>query len=444
MKFGGTSLGGAGRIKNAANIVKHYAKKNPVVVVSAVSGITDKLIELANAAAKGKGNEILEGIKKIHYEILENLGINKSLIEKDIAELSQILDEIKNNKFVDAKALDNVQSFGERMSSKIVAAQLNNIGVKAQAFNSWELGFFTDSEFGKAEPLETAYKNLGKGIKKLGAVPVVTGFIGRTEKGDVTTLGRGGSDYTAAIIGSAINADEIQIWTDVDGIMTADPRIVANAKTIEEISFAEASELAYFGAKALHPKTILPAMREGIPVKVLNSFNPENKGTVILNKANKSEQIVKAIACKKGITLVNIDSTRMLGAYGFLARIFNIFDKYKKSVDVVATSEVSVSLTVEDEYKMDHIIEELSGIAQVNVLKNKSIVCVVGEGMKSTPGVAGRTFTALGRNNVNIEMISLGASKINITFSVDGKDAEKAVKVLHGEYFETKNKITIC
>jgi len=434
MKFGGTSVGNAERIANAANIVKSHIKKKPVVVVSAVTKITDALLKLAKECSEGKGEETLRHIKQVHYGILEKLNLEKSLLKKDFEGLENLVKNTQN-KNIDAKILDYFQSFGERMSSKILAEQLLKIGVKAQAFDSWDLGFLTDSEFGDAEPLEAAYKNLKNSIKKLKIVPVVTGFIGKNENGEITTLGRGGSDYTAAIIGAAINADEIQIWSDVNGIMSTDPKIVSNAKTLDQVSFAEASELAYFGAKVLHPKTILPAMDKNIPVKVLNSFNPKNNGTVILKKAGRGNKTVKAIACKKRVTLINVDSKRMLGAYGFLARLFDIFAEYKRSVDVIATSEVSVSLTIDGDSNLEPILEKLKDIANVDVAGNKSIICVVGEGMRHTTGIAGMTFSTLGKSNVNVEMISQGASEINITFIVDGKDAEKAVQVLHKAYF---------
>lgn len=435
MKFGGTSVGNAERIANVANIVKSHIKKKPAVVVSAVTKITDALIKLANECAQGKGEGALNNIKNIHSEILEKLQLDKNLLKKDFEELSALANETKNEQNIDSEILDHFQSFGERMSSKIAAAQLDEIGIKSRPFNSWELGFLTDSEFGNAEPLEAAYKNLKNSIKKLNVVPVITGFIGKTEDGEVTTLGRGGSDYTAAIVGAAVNASEIQIWTDVDGMMSTDPKIVAGARTLGKVSFAEASELAYFGAKVLHPKTILPAMRKNIPVKVLNSLNPKHKGTTIVNKPYKNSNAVKAIACKKNTTLINIDSTRMLGAYGFLARVFDIFDDYRKSIDVVSTSEVSVSLTIDNEETIKNIVQELKEIADVKIAGNKAIICVVGEGMRHTTGIAGRTFAALGKNRINVEMISQGASEINITLIVDGKDAEKAVKVLHREYF---------
>jgi aspartate kinase len=429
MKFGGTSLGNAERIRNAANIVRSYADKKPVVVVSAVTKITDKLIQLDNSDDKDK---ILDDITRIHYKILEDLELDESLLKKDIEELKKSASEKTQ---VSEEKLDKIQSFGEQMSSKILAAQLSKIGINAEAFNAWDLGFVTDSNFGNAEPLEKAYGNLKNNIDNIKSVAVVTGFLGKTEQGKITTLGRGGSDYTAAVIGNAIDAEEIQIWTDVEGIMSIDPKIVEDAKTLDKISFAEASELAYFGARVLHPKTILPAMRKSIPVRVLNSLNPGNKGTVILKKAEKNSHIVKAIAYKKNITLINIQSTRMFGAHGFLAKLFGIFEKFKKSVDVISTSEVSVSLTIDNEQNLTDIIKALEKIAMVKVLRDKAIICVVGEGMRHAPGIAGRTFSALGKNRINIEMISQGASEINITFTIDGKDAEKAVEVLHKEYY---------
>lgn len=435
MKFGGTSVGDADRIANVANIVKSNIKRKPIVVVSAVTKITDALIRLGKESAQGKGHETLEHIRKTHFEIIERLGIGKELLNGDLNELERLAGQIRSSNGINEKTLDHIQSFGERMSSKIVASQLNKIGIESQSFDSWQLGFLTNDEFGEAEPLDASYSYLNKNIKKLDIVPVITGFIGKTEKGEITTLGRGGSDYTAAIIGAAVDADEIQIWTDVNGVMSTDPKIVANARTLEKVSFAEASELAYFGARVLHPKTILPAMRKNIPVRVLNSFNPRNKGTIIVNEPYKNRNAVKAIACKKNIILINIESTRMLGAYGFLERLFDIFYKYRKSVDVVSTSEVSVSLTIDNEEHLDDIISELKEISEVNVLNNKAIICVVGEGMRNTPGIAGRTFTSLGKKKINIELISQGASEINITFIVDGKDGERAVKALHNEFY---------
>ena len=435
MKFGGTSVGNAERIRNVCSIVKSHVKKNPVVVVSAVSKITDSLIRLANESARGKGNDVLEQIREVHYEIIEKLNLDEYLLEDDFIELLDLINKTKSNKRLDSETLDHFQSFGEIFSSKIAAEHLNKIGVNAKAFNSWELGFLTNDEFGNAEPLKETYQKLKNNVGKLNVIPVITGFVGKTKSGKITTLGRGGSDYTAAIAGAAIHADEIQIWSDVDGIMSTDPKIVKNARAIEKVSFAEASELAYFGARVLHPKTILPAMNKNIPVRVLNSFNPKNKGTLIVSKSGRIRQTVKAIAYKNNTTLINVESTRMLGAYGFLARIFEIFSKYKKSVDVVSTSEVSVSLTVDNGKDVESILSELKQISDVEVAKNKSIICIVGEGLKETTGIISKTFGILEKNKINIEMISQGASKINITFIVDGKDTNKAVRLLHRGFF---------
>jgi len=435
MKFGGTSVGNADRIRNISDIIKNNTGKNPVVVVSAVAGVTDMLISLAEGVSQGRESSALERIKMIHLDIIKKLDLDKSLLESVFRDLERLCDETRSAKAANPKILDNFQSFGEQMSSRIVSAQLSRIGIKSQAFSSWELGLLTTDDFGNAEPLESCREALKNSIGKLDVVPVVTGFIGKTEGGEITTLGRGGSDYSAAVIGAAIDAEEIQIWTDVNGMMSTDPKIVPNARTIANVSFAEASELAYFGAKVLHPKTILPAMRKNIPVRVLNSFNPENAGTLILNEPKRSEQTIKAISCRNNTSLIHIESTRMLGAYGFLARIFYLFDKYGKSVDVVSTSEVSVSLTVDNGEGTEKILRELKEFAYVSISKNKSIICVVGDGMKDVLGMPGRIFTALSNGNVHVEMISMGASEINITFIVDARDTEKAVKILHKEYF---------
>jgi len=435
MKFGGTSVGDADRIRNVVEIIKSRKDKKLIVVVSAVSKVTDMLITLAVECSKGNGKETLKKIIEKHNQMLEALSIEKSIIDTDIKELNKLAEELMKSKKLDIKVMDSMQSFGERMSSKIVAACLRNSGLKAEAFDSWELGLTTNKDFGNAEPLEDSYSRIKNNIKKLKVIPVITGFIGKTREGEMTTLGRGGSDYTAAIFGSAAECEEIQIWTDVNGIMSTDPKIVQSARTIEKISFAEASELAYFGAKVIHPKTLLPAMKKNIPVRVLNSFEPSNKGTLIVNKAAKSKDIVKAIACKKKINLVHVESTRMLGAYGFLARIFDVFNEFKKSVDVVSTSEVSVSITVDNEENLDVILNRLKEIGDAKVSSNRAIVCVVGEGIGYTPGVAARTFTAMAKNNINIEMMSVGASDINITFIVKEEEAEKAVNSLHKEYF---------
>jgi aspartate kinase len=337
-------------------------------------------------------------------------------------------------KNMNPELLDEVQSFGERCSIRLVAAYLNKIGIKAEAKDAYDVGMITNPDYGKAEPLPDAEEKIKEEIEKVDGVPVVTGFIGKDSSGHITTLGRGGSDYTAGIIGAALGAT-VEIWTDVNGIMSTDPRVVPEAKTIPNISFNEASELAYFGARVLHPKTIWPAVKKNVPVKVLNSFEPDNKGTTIVKESTKTKEIIKAIAAKKNINLITLTSNRMLLAHGFLARVFSVFEDYNRSVDMVATSEVSVSLTVDNDKHLDDIKSDLEGVADVNIVKGKSIISIVGDGMSNVPGISGRTFSALGKAKINIEMISQGASEINISFIVDDKDADNAVKVLHKEYF---------
>lgn len=438
MKFGGTSLGDADRFRNAAEIIKSKINERPIVVVSAVTKVTDMLLDLVEEAIRGQGIEIFNHIVNMHKEIISKLNIDENLLKEEITELKNLFEDLKRNGKINPMTNDLIASFGERMSVKILASVLNKNGIKAIAFNSYDLGMITDSEFGNAEVMNNSYEKLEKNIKKIlrmKITPVITGFLGKNEQGNITTLGRGGSDYSASIIGNAINANEIQIWTDVDGIMSADPKVVSSAKTIEAVSFSEASELAYFGAKVLHPKTIIPAIKKNIPVIVLNSFNPKHKGTRILNSSVKNKNIVKAIAFKKNVTLINVSSTRMLGAYGFLAKLFYVFDKFKKSIDVISTSEVSVSMSMDNAESLDRIVEELRAISNVDILKNRAVICIVGDGIKNAPEIAGKTFLALGKNKINVEMISQGASKINITFVVEGKNAESSVKILHKEFF---------
>lgn len=436
MKFGGTSVGSAERIKGVYNIVKLFMNKKPVVVVSAVGGITDKLINAANNAKNGEDYEsILNEIYQKHKTILKDLNLNENMINHLLDEFSELINKIAKTKETNKEIMDLVQSFGERMSVRIVAAYFSAQGTKSKAFDAFDIGMITDSNFGSAEPLESSPAEIKKAFSKIKELPIVTGFIGKDTAGTITTLGRGGSDYTGAIIGAAIDCEEIQIWTDVSGIMTSDPRIVKNPKTLEHVSFAEASELAYFGAKVLHPKTILPAMKKNIPVKVLNSFAPTGKGTTIVNKEQPTKEIIKAIATKKGVTIININSLRMLFSYGFLAKIFNVFEDYQKSVDMISTSEVSVSLTVDNDENLQKIVDELKEIADIKVERNNAIVCLVGAGMFHAKGLAGRIFTTLGKNNINIEMISQGASEINVSLVVKQEDADKAMQVLHQEFF---------
>ncbi len=435
MKFGGSSVANAQKIREVADIVKARLDQNPVVVLSAVKGVTDNLIRSLAESLQGKFDSYKE-IEAKHREIIGDLGIDKHTVDAELDELKKALEVNSKVKENEPKILDYISFFGERMSTKLLAAQLTKIGIKSEAYVSGDTGLITDSRFGDANFLESSYKKMNDFVSKLDVLPVITGFGGKDENGEYTTFNRGGSDYVASLYGAALESEEIQIWTDVNGVMTSDPRVVKEAKSIPTISFAEASELAFFGAKVLHPKTIIPAMDKNIPVKVLNTYEPDHPGTTILNKAEKSKEVIKAIACKKNVLLVSIVSTRMIGAHGFLARVFDIFEDHAKSVDMISTSEASISLTVDNADEIDEIVEELKEVAEVSVEKGKAIVCIVGEGMYHVPGIAGRTFTALGKSGISIEMISQGASEINISFIVDNLHADKAVQALHKEYFE--------
>lgn len=435
MKFGGTSVGNATRIQGVFEIVSARKHLAPLVVVSAVGGVTDLLIEAGLQALAG--NIITDTIFQKHNQIIKDLSLPPELVQKEHALLASLLTGIKMIGEISPKTSDLLVSFGERISCQLVAAHFRQSGLPAQAHFAYDIGMLTDHQFLEARPLPEAYAQLHEHISKMDYIPIITGFLGKTPQGQIATLGRGGSDYTAAIIGAAVQAEEIQIWTDVDGILTTDPRMVSKAKNVPVVSFKEAAEMAYFGAKVLHPKTIRPAMDHKIPVVVKNTANPSHEGTRILPKAPKTHGTVKAISFKKNVSLIHIFSLRMLDAYGFLARIFNIFAKYKVAVDVVSTSEVSVSLTVDDISSIESVLKELSDFAQIRIEHHKSIICIVGEGMREESGIVGIVFQAIAKEQIPVQMISQGASDVNLTFLVDQIHMEKTVKALHSLFFET-------
>jgi aspartate kinase len=327
-------------------------------------------------------------------------------------------------------------SFGERLSSRMVAeafAQRDLEGVHIDA----RACIITDANFGKAAPQEQAIEQklhaLVLPLVEAGKTPVMGGFIGSTIDGITTTLGRGGSDYTAALVGGGLHAGAIEIWTDVDGIMTTDPRIVPEALRVKTISFEEAAELAYFGAKVLHPATILPAVQKSIPVWVLNSRNPENEGTKITAVAPRCASPFKSIAAKKKLTIIDIVASRMLMSHGYLKAVFDVFDKYQCVIDMVSTSEVSISVSVDTNQRLPEICAELSKIADVKMEGHKALICLVGEDIRGRNGIAGRLFSAI--SHVNVRMISQGASEINMSFMIEEEDVEEAVRSLHTAFF---------
>jgi aspartate kinase len=334
------------------------------------------------------------------------------------------------------ESVDALSSYGERLSSRLIALVFLQFGMDAAHVDA-RCVVLTDARHKAATPLYSqTYARARDKILPLisqSKVPIMGGFIGSTEQGVTTTLGRGGSDFSAAIIGAAIAAEEIQIWTDVDGVMTCDPKLVPEARRVKTISFAEAAELAYFGARVLHPSTLLPAMEKNIPVVVMNSRRPDIAGTRIVADAVPCSNVIKAISCKRGVYIVNIRSTRMLMAHGFLHRIFEIFSREETAVDMLASSEVSVSLTIDDPARLTEICQALREFSEVSVEEDQAIVCVVGDNLGHTPGVAARAFGAL--QGINIRMISQGASLLNLGFVVAAGDAEKTVKLLHQEFF---------
>ena len=428
MKFGGSSIESSSAIERVAGIVRTRATKPVVVVVSAIGKTTNRLLDIAHDSVAGDRQAALVKLDELrahHFDIADHFDAN-ALIDAPFAELAELIRGLAVLGELTPRSLDAIASYGERLSSLIVAKALD-----AQHLDGRDY-IITDERHTQATPLYLqTYERLSK--LPLADVTVMGGFIGSTEAGVTSTLGRGGSDFTAAIVGTGLHATEIQIWTDVDGMLTADPRVFPGGHRVKSISFAEAAELAYFGAKVLHPSTVLPAMEKGIPVVILNSRRPEVSGTRIVSEAVPCRNAVKSIACKNNITLVNITSTRMLMAHGFLRRIFEVFDRYETSVDMLATSEVSVSLTIDTSANLPAIVREIEEIAQVTVETGQAVVCLVGENIRHTPGVAARVFAAL--QPINVRMISQGASRMNISLVVAGADLPKAVESLHAEFF---------
>ncbi|MFY9608023.1 MAG: lysine-sensitive aspartokinase 3 [Blastocatellia bacterium] len=448
MKFGGTSVQDSAAINQAVKIISARRDRSPVVVVSAMAGVTDALLSMASFARERRFDDaasIIDAVRRRHLTTAREL-LNQAPehsfylaaqgIEENLKELEGLALSVATLGELTPRTQDAMVSFGERLSSALVAAALDAHGVAAQLVDSRDF-IVTDDRFTSATPdfPQTAArvrKALFPSIKS-GVVPVAQGFIGSTKEGVTTTIGRGGSDYSAAIIGAALGADAIEIWTDVDGLMTADPRVVPEALRIRVISFAEASELSYFGAKVLHPSTVLPAVERTIPIHIYNTQNPDCEGTLIVAAPKPSRNVIKSIAFKRSVTIVNVASTRMLLAYGFLRTIFEVFERHQTSIDVVTTSEVSVSMTLDNADQLEAIKRDLGGIGEVSVERDKAIVCVVGDNLKFTSGVAARLFRAIEHTNVN--MISQGASEINLTFVIDDSDAELVVRSLHQEFF---------
>lgn len=448
MKFGGTSVGSAKRINDVIDVVDDLRTKGhaPLVVLSAMSGVTNMLIEGAELALSRNlpgALEIIGRLRDKHMQAVNELLPDDSDARRQLEqELQERLDELavlyKGVTYLgelSRRSLDAISGAGELLSSGIVAATAAQRGLPCLWADARRF-VLTDDQFGKAQPMWEALVPAAREqlLPALQANSLVftQGFIGSTAGGVGTTLGRGGSDYSASILGVAVDAAEIQIWTDVDGMMTADPRVVPEARVIPEVSFQEASELAYFGAKVLHPMTIRPAVEKDIPVRILNTMNPASPGTLIKAKVTCSDTI-RAVAAKKKITAVYLSSPSMLMSHGYLACVFEIFDRYRIPVDLISTSEVSIALTIDTADDLYNLEQELSDHADVQIIPEVAIISVVGRQFRDKCGLAGRVFKAL--DDINILMISGGASDINLSLVVGSQDADKAVRQLHSEFF---------
>ncbi|NIR87002.1 aspartate kinase [Candidatus Bathyarchaeota archaeon] len=459
MKFGGTSVGSGEHIRHVASLISNHLGKDyqMVVVVSALKGVTDDLIEASEGARSGNRDHVYKLLRKTtenHVGAARNAIKNKLIREEIEQKLRTALDELEKvltgiiylGEFT-PKSKDYVLSFGERMSTLIVWGALRDLGLKVQYFTGKQAGIVTDSNFGEARPLiEVTAHQVKQRIEPLlgkGIIPVVTGYIAATQDGEITTLGRGGSDYTATIIAAALEADEVWVWTDVDGLMTSDPKIVPSAKVVPELSFEEAIEMAIFGAKAMHPRALEPAMEKEIPVRIINTFNPQNPGTLIVKEQKiKPKDVVKGITLIRNLALVNVSGAGMVGTPGTAAKVFDILGKNNINVLMISqsASEANISFILQREV-LERAVSTLeiallgSGlIREVTAEGDVCVVAVVGAGMKGTPGVAARMFGAVARRGVNVRMIAQGSSEFNISFAVKETDGEEAVRAIHEEF----------
>lgn len=444
MKFGGTSVESAAAIERVASIVRSQLGRKPLVVVSAMGKTTNRLLAAAEKAAAGNLGDALRDAEELlafhrreagALARAEDLEAVSSLLEQHFGQLESTLEQIAAAGQVTPALWDETASYGERLSSALLALLFPALGIPAVHVDARAV-LVTDSRHTQALPLYSrTYARFKERVAPLleDRVAVMGGFIGATAEGVTTTLGRGGSDFSAAIAGAGIGAEEIQIWTDVDGMLTCDPRVLPGGRRVRKISFDEAAELAYFGAKVLHPATVQPAIEKNIPVRILNSRRPEVEGTLIVAETVPCRNPLKSIACKRGITVVEIRSLRMLMAHGFLRRIFEVFDRYQTPVDLVTTSEVCVAVTIDQTRHIADIERELARIAGVRVLPHQAILCLVGDSLRETPGIGARIFGAL--REINVRMVSHGASFNNVSLVVRDEDVVPAVAALHEEFF---------
>jgi aspartate kinase len=446
MKFGGTSVEDPAAIRRTAAIVASRVAqgKQPIVVVSAMAKVTDQLLRAAAIAAEGDRTGALaisSRLRSRHRDTAAALLTDSAALVDRIDHKFDSLDEILRGLAaileLTPRVSDLIVSFGELFSSRIVAAAFRELGINSAHIDARQI-IITDSQFQKAIPQDALIEERAaiklRPLLAQNQVPVMGGFIASNQAGITTTLGRGGSDFTAALVGGALQAEAIEIWTDVDGIMTADPRVCPDALRVKIISFEEAAELAYFGAKVLHPATILPAVKKNIPVLVLNSRNAECEGTRIISLPPHCKSPFKSIAVKKKLSIIDVVAGRMLMTHGYMKEIFTVFDNHKCPVDMVSTSEVSVSLTVDSNEKLPAIAADLGQLADVKYEGRKALICLVGDDIRGRSGMAAQVFSAI--RHINIRMISQGASEINMSFMIDEDDADEAVRSLHAAFFQ--------
>jgi aspartate kinase len=440
-KFGGTSVADAAAVSRLIEIVRARQADHPVIVVSALAKVTDTLLALVQADTDDGADAAVAALLERHEQIAAVLPGAASALEEIHAEATELRRELRarQGRAISPAELDAIAGRGELWSSRLVAAALTGAGLDAAWVDIRPI-MITDGRFTRAMPyIQVVNKRARDCLRPLaeaGKIPVTQGFIGATATGVPTTLGRGGSDFTAALLGAALDAKRVEIWTDVDGLMTADPRIVPSARTLKAASYEEAAELATFGAKILHPATALPLVRAGIPIVILNSKRPQGTGTTVGPESvveRVGDSPIRSISWKQGITVINIRAPRMLGAYGFLRTLFEVFERHETVVDVLASGEVSVSLTIEDRSRLESLMRDLADLGEVWIEERRAIVAVVGIGLRNTPGLAARVFNAVWP--ANVEVISQGSSSINMTFVVREEDGPDVVRRLHREFF---------
>jgi aspartate kinase len=437
MKFGGSSVANRVQIEKVLDIVRGRRAQKPVVVCSAHKGITDALIDAARAAAAGRYAP--ESVIDRQQSVVAELGCGEGLLAPFYEEIRLLLRGISLVRELSPRSLDYISSFGERMSVRCIADFFARSGLPARAHDVWDLGFVTDREFGQARPLPGYEANMRTAFARLpeGEIPVITGFVGKCADGDITTVGRNGSDLTCTLIAAALKAKEAQIWSDTDGVLTADPSVVKGARNIPIMHFDEAAELAYFGSRMLHPSTLLPAMESGVPVRVLNTNRPEHPGTVIDDHAATADALT-SIAYKENQIALELRSTRMFGQAGFLAQVFEIIGRHGLVVDLIATSEISISLTVTDGPALERALPELGALGQCKIARGKTLLVVVGRSLTARVGLGAELLAAVARTGTSVEMLSYGLNSINFSMVIDNADIGRVVPVLHKMLIEDR------